>query len=138
MGEYQPERFLRYVDAAKINAGIESDAELARRMGKKQTPISMWRRHGAQPTPELLDILAEVLGVPARNLYILAGRNVPGDTDEVNERLLPREIKELIALYEESADDERAQLLQATRMQVAGLRALFGRRATAGARQRAG
>lgn len=128
VGEWSHVQFGEYLDAVMRAKGIRNDADLAQRAGFKQTQVSNWRRGKARPSPTLLDRLAQALDVPARNLYSLAGYNPGDDMSNVDLKVVPPEIQELVDLYHDPdlTDGDRATLLQHAKLTVTGLRALLG------------
>jgi len=83
--------------------GIADYAELSRLSGVSQTQFSNWRKGTHQPSQESLDRIAPVLRTTQADLYIAAGLFSPGHVgapDDYEPSVLPREIRELIELYD--------------------------------------
>lgn len=112
MSEWDPRSFSAYIDAAMRNRGIKNDAELARLSDVRQTQISNWRNGAARPSMVKLAQLAEALGVPAVKLYELAGWLQADPEPTVDLAMLPREITELIALYESATSETARQYIR--------------------------
>lgn len=88
--------FADYLERAMESAGVTA-AGLARATGIKDSVISRWRK-GAVPTVENLRLLAPVLGVPMRDLVVVAGHMLP---EEVGLTGIPEPPKPRIPTAEE-------------------------------------
>jgi transcriptional regulator with XRE-family HTH domain len=136
--EWNREAFFAWLDAARRNANppIPHDGALAERAGISHSTISNWRNGKQRPTTEKLTVIAEVLGVPARDLWVRAGLVAPdqvGMADIPSAADLPPEDEESIRLIMASdapADvkDELVREIRRLQQQHADERVSFAQR----------
>lgn len=136
------EGFLRYVDDLMRKAEIRDFAELSRRSGVNPSQFSNWRNGVAQPSRANLTRIAKVLDVAPVRLWVAAGIATEDELDlsgQVDLTVLPREILDLIALYNATGrtDEQRALIRAHINVAVSGLRMMFGETDSAGASPRA-
>lgn len=120
--------FERHLRALMDRERIADPAELSRLSGVSQTQLSNWRAGSSQPSMGSLDKLARVLDTPPHTLYIAAGLLSPrqlGMDQDVNLAVIPREIQDLIDLYERANGSGREMILQQVSITVRGLSALL-------------
>lgn len=102
------ETFIQHLRQLMDREGVADYAELSRLSGVSQTQFSNWRKGTHQPSQESLDRIAPVLHTTQSSLYIAAGLLSPdhlGAPDDYKPTVLPREILDLIALYESMTTD---------------------------------
>jgi len=136
--DWNREQFFRWLDDARqrVDPPIPHDGALAERAGISHSTISNWRNGKQRPTTERLALIAQVLGVPARDLWVRAGLMAadevgladaehltppPPEDDEESIRLVMRSdapvdvkealVREIRRMQREHAD-ERATLAQ--------------------------
>lgn len=106
--------FVSWLDQLMESLGVQSDTQLANRVGiANSSVISNWRRGQTQPDVGNLRKLAAAARVPAVQLYTMAGRIEPSDLETAapTEPPMPREIQDLIAAYNRSDGPTRKLLL---------------------------
>lgn len=116
MGKSWPaETFNQYLRALMDRGDIEDFAELSRLTGVSESLFSNWKRGRTQPRMESLDRIADALSTSPRNLYIAAGLVTAEKLDQPNDvdlTVLPREILNLIALYNSMTTDSSRRLVR--------------------------
>lgn len=101
-----------------------SQSEIARRIGVSASAVNSWvtrkRGSGRGPNRETLTKLAEVLGIPEREMFAAAGRRLPGPTSPDTEQRILTYFRgltadqqqwveiQLRAVYEDNLRTERA------------------------------
>lgn len=123
--------FFDWFDAVKRQLGITSDNQMAMHLGIGHTVISGWRNDRQRPSFETLNLIAGVLGMDPRPLWVLAGLVTPGevgllgDDQAARPVTYPAEVVELLELLADPRLDAAArdQLLGTVRVLVAGTRA---------------
>jgi hypothetical protein len=70
---------IEYVDELKEKLGIESDAELSKKLGGHRNVVSNWRNNGSLPEDFYCIVMAELLGV--HPLEIIASANIQREKD---------------------------------------------------------
>lgn len=104
--------FIEYIEALRIREGFKDTAEMMRAAKLDPSLHTNWRK-GKRPTMASLDKLAPVLGVSPTALYLKAGHLKPDDLKgDVDLSVLPREILDLIALYESMTTDAARQYIR--------------------------
>lgn len=88
-------------------------AELSRRSGVPETTLSSWRRHarggGSRgPSPAKLRFVADALGIPVLVVFEAAGRTIPRELTQEEER-------EFLELYRSLSPDGRVMTLASMR-----------------------
>lgn len=129
--DWPQQEFLAWFDATKQRLGISSDNQMAVYLGIGHTLISGWRNNRQRPSFETLNLIARVLEIDPRHLWVLVGLVSPGevgllDDDQPARPLeLPPAVVELLDLLEDPRLDAAArdQLLGTVRVLVAGTRA---------------
>ena len=120
--------FERHLRALMDRENIRDRAELSRLSGVSQTQLSNWRAGSSQPTMASLDKLAAVLDVPPHTLYIAADLISPrllGMHQDVDLRVIPREIQDLLDLYNQADSSGQELIRQHVAFAVRGLSALL-------------
>ncbi|MBC9001315.1 helix-turn-helix domain-containing protein [Micromonospora aurantiaca (nom. illeg.)] len=143
--EWNREAFFRWLDAARKNAvpPIPHDGALAELAGISHSTLSNWRNGKQRPTTDKLAAIADVLGVPARDLWVLAGLMEPdqvGLAEVPSPAHLPPEDEESIRMIMASdlPEDVKADLVGEIRrlqQQHVDERASFAQRLLAMARR---
>lgn len=124
VSKWPVQEFNRYLEAQMEACGIADRAELSRRAGLDQTQLSNWRRGKASPSRGSLRKVADVLGVPPINLYIVAGLDSAQDlglTGEPDLAVMPPELRELIDLYQGLDESDRSYLRRHIRVLIDGM-----------------
>lgn len=104
MGVFDHKRFADWLErVAMPAAGIESKAELARRLSVSHATVSRWLSGDRAVGLDDLEALRRVLGVGRRALYEAAGLIPVRD---------PAELAEITAAYEALSPEAQALLLE--------------------------
>jgi transcriptional regulator with XRE-family HTH domain len=123
MPKWPVEQFNTYLEAAMQAAGIRDRQHLSKLTGLNNTQFSYWKRGISQPTRDSLEKLAPVLDVPVNALLVEAGRaNVADYEVAPDTSLIPKQFRELLAVYEQAPESERRTLLSTLEVLTAGVR----------------
>lgn len=98
-------QFFEWFDAARTDAGIKNDFEVANRAGINHSSISSWRKGRQRPTAHSLSDIARVLGKSALEAWERAGLLTEADRQQM---LTPPE-RDGIALIRSSNLSEPAK-----------------------------
>jgi len=116
--------FLAWLDQLMDSLGVQSDNQLAQRVGiASSSVISNWRRGQTQPDVANLRKLAVAAGVSPVEVFAKAGRIEDADMSGARESVepMPRQFRDLVDLYNTSDKETRKVILDQVEFLLAGV-----------------